>query len=114
MAGHCTYRAPEQWAHSTGISFLAVDGTETPDHAHRFVDTLGRSYTGQLSFDYVDHDGELFAIECNPRTDAGWRDAAPMLWAPASWCTGARLSRGEREVVLAATLQQSTRRGCEP
>lgn len=165
ITGHCTYRAPEQWAHSTGISFLAVDSAETLAHAQRFVDTLDRSYTGQLSFDYVDHGGKLLAIECNPRTtdgvmlmeekdlsealfgapaeplvvppgvergilpailadcfaepikhlptsvhdlfhvrgvDAGWHDAAPMLWAPASLVHGAGLSRGEHKAVLAA------------
>lgn len=165
VTGHCTYRAPEQWAHSTGISFLAVDSTETLGHAQRIVDTLDPTYTGQLSFDYVDHDGQLFAIECNPRTtdgvilmeaahlsdalsggpteplvvtpgvergirpamladcfaeplkhlpisvhdlfhvrgvDAGWRDAAPALWAPASLVHGAKLNRGEHQAVLAA------------
>ena len=29
------------------------------------------NYTGQLSFDFVDRDGELFIIECNPRSTDG-------------------------------------------
>ncbi|WP_392508561.1 hypothetical protein ACF3NT_04220 [Naumannella halotolerans] len=70
VIGHCTYRAPELWRKSTGITFLAVDSTQTLDHTQRFVDVLG-GYSGQLSFDYVDHDGELLAIECNPRTTNG-------------------------------------------
>ena len=71
VTAHCTYRAPEQWAHSTGIAFLAVDSTATLDDTQRLVNTLDDTYTGQLSFDWVDHDGQLFAIECNPRPTNG-------------------------------------------
>ncbi len=71
VTAHCTYRAPEQWAHSTGITFLAVDSTETLDYTQRIVDALDPGYTGQLSFDFVDHDGRLNAIECNPRPTNG-------------------------------------------
>lgn len=71
VTAHCTYRAPEQWAHSTGIAFLAVDSAQTLDDTQRFVDALDPHYSGQLSFDYVDHEGTLNAIECNPRTTNG-------------------------------------------
>lgn len=71
VTAHCTYRAPEQWAHSTGITFLAVDSTKTLDYTQRIVDALDPEYTGQLSFDFVDNDGELYAIECNPRPTNG-------------------------------------------
>jgi predicted ATP-grasp superfamily ATP-dependent carboligase len=71
VTSHCTYRAPEQWAHSTGIEFLAVDSTDTLAHTQRIVDALGVNYTGQLSFDFVDNDGQLYAIECNPRSTNG-------------------------------------------
>lgn len=71
VSAHCTYRAPEQWDHSTGISFLAVDSTETLDYAQRLVDALDPHYSGQLSFDFVDHEGQLNAIECNPRPTNG-------------------------------------------
>lgn len=71
VTAHCTYRAPEQWAHSTGIAFLAVDSSETLDYTQRLVEALDPSYTGQLSFDFVDHEGQLFAIECNPRATNG-------------------------------------------
>lgn len=71
VTAHCTYRAPEQWAHSTGITFLAVDSTKTLEYTQRIVDALDPGYTGQLSFDFVDNDGELFAIECNPRPTNG-------------------------------------------
>lgn len=71
VTSHCTYRAPEQWAHSTGITFLAVDSSVTLDYTQRIVDALDPGFTGQLSFDFVDNDGELFAIECNPRPTNG-------------------------------------------
>ncbi len=71
VTSHCTYRAPEQWAHSTGITFLAVDSTVTLDYTQRIVDALDPGFSGQLSFDFVDNDGELFAIECNPRPTNG-------------------------------------------
>lgn len=71
VTSHCTYRAPEQWNHSTGIAFLAVDSTKTLDYTRRIVAALDPGYTGQLSFDFVDDDGELYAIECNPRPTNG-------------------------------------------
>lgn len=88
VTAHSTYRAPEQWAHSTGIAFEAVDSTQTLDYAQKIAKTIG-PYTGQLSFDYVDHGGhadsgghpdqsgstnepgELSIIECNPRSTNG-------------------------------------------
>lgn len=69
VTSHCTYRAPRQWAHSTGISFLAVDGGPTLEVVRRFAEPM--NYTGQLSFDFVDCDGELYLIECNPRSTDG-------------------------------------------
>ncbi len=66
-----TYRAPEQWAHSTGIEFVADDSTKTLEYTQKIVDALDPTFTGQLSFDFVDHEGELMAIECNPRTTNG-------------------------------------------
>jgi predicted ATP-grasp superfamily ATP-dependent carboligase len=69
VTAHCTYRAPRQWQHSTGISFLGVDGTATLDVVRRFAEPM--AYTGQLSFDFVERDGELFIIECNPRSTDG-------------------------------------------
>ena len=71
VTAHCTYRAPEQWASSTGITFLAVDSTDTLAYTQRIIDTLDPNFTGQLSFDFVDNDGDLYAIECNPRPTNG-------------------------------------------
>ncbi len=66
-----TYRAPEQWAHSTGIEFVADDSTQTLEYTQKIVDTLDPTFTGQLSFDFVDHEGQMMAIECNPRSTNG-------------------------------------------
>ncbi|MDO5618790.1 carbamoyl-phosphate synthase large subunit [Kocuria sp.] len=70
VTAHSTYRAPEQWAHSTGIEFQAVDSTKTLEYAQKIAREIG-PYTGQLSFDYVDNDGDFSIIECNPRTTNG-------------------------------------------
>ena len=66
---HCTYSAPRQWEHSTAIQFLSVDGTETRDAAERIAAEL--DYTGQMSLDFVNSDGTLYMIECNPRATDG-------------------------------------------
>jgi hypothetical protein len=66
---HCTYRAPRQWEHSTGIQFESVDGTESLGIVERIGAALG--YTGQISFDFVAAPDGLVIIECNPRTTDG-------------------------------------------
>jgi glutathione synthase/RimK-type ligase-like ATP-grasp enzyme len=66
---HCTYRAPRQWEHSTAIAFESVDGRETLEVAQAIAAELG--YTGQMSLDFVDDDGTLYLIECNPRATDG-------------------------------------------
>jgi predicted ATP-grasp superfamily ATP-dependent carboligase len=69
VTAHCTYRAPRQWEHSTGIAFLGIDGRPTLDVVEKLAGPM--AYSGQLSFDFVESDGELFLIECNPRTTDG-------------------------------------------
>lgn len=71
VTAQCTYSAPEQWAHSTGITFLAEDSTKTLEYTQKLIDELDPTFSGQLSFDFVNHDGELYAIECNPRPTNG-------------------------------------------
>jgi glutathione synthase/RimK-type ligase-like ATP-grasp enzyme len=66
---HCAYRAPRQWEHSTAIQFLSVDGLPTLRIAERIAAHF--DYTGQMSLDFVDSDGELYLIECNPRATDG-------------------------------------------
>src|SRR5690606_35225453 len=52
VTAHSTYRAPEQWANSTGIEFLAIDSTDTLAYTERLVAALDGDYNGQLSFDF--------------------------------------------------------------
>lgn len=71
VTAHCTYTAPEQWAHSTGILFRSADSTQTLAYVQALIATLDPAFTGQLSFDWVDDGGRLYAIECNPRPTNG-------------------------------------------
>ena len=49
------------------INYAEVDKPEIEAWVRRFVRSL--DYTGQLSFDFIETaNGDLFAIECNPRT----------------------------------------------
>jgi hypothetical protein len=66
---HCTYRAPRQWEHSTGIQFESVE----PAESLAVVEKIGAAldYTGQISFDFVQSPDGLMIIECNPRTTDG-------------------------------------------
>jgi glutathione synthase/RimK-type ligase-like ATP-grasp enzyme len=66
---HCTYRAPRQWEHSTAIQFQSVAGEETLEVAQAIASEL--DYGGQMSLDFVDSDGQLYLIECNPRATDG-------------------------------------------
>lgn len=69
VTAHCTYRAPRQWEHSTGISFLSIDGEPSLRIVERIAGSL--DYTGQMSLDFVDGADGLSIIECNPRTTDG-------------------------------------------
>ena len=50
------------------INYKHIDEPEIAEWVHKFVHHLG--LTGQLSFDFIraDDDGQVYAIECNPRT----------------------------------------------
>lgn len=75
VTAHTTYKAGEQWAHSTAIAFVAVDSTDTLRYTQQLVDALDPGFTGQISFDFVDHGTEAAPdykiIECNPRPTNG-------------------------------------------
>lgn len=71
VTAHCTYSAPEQWAHSTGITFRAEDSSLTLEYTQKLIGCLDPSFTGQLSFDFVKRENGLDAIECNPRPTNG-------------------------------------------
>lgn len=75
VTAHTTYKAGEQWAHSTAIAFVAVDSTDTLRYTQQIIDTLDPTFTGQISFDFVDHGADetpdYKIIECNPRPTNG-------------------------------------------
>jgi len=75
VLAHTTYKAAEQWAHSTAIAFIAVDSTDTLRYTQQLVDALDPGFSGQISFDFVDHGSEAAPdykiIECNPRPTNG-------------------------------------------
>ncbi|HEU0023746.1 MAG TPA: hypothetical protein VFQ12_03905 [Thermoleophilaceae bacterium] len=69
VTGHCTYRGPRQYHHSTAVQFESIDGEETLQIVRRLGTEL--EYTGQMSLDFVDRGDGLRIIECNPRTTDG-------------------------------------------
>lgn len=69
VTAHCSYAAPRQWEHSTGIQFRTVDARPSLDVVERVGAELG--YTGQMSLDFVESDDGPRLIECNPRATDG-------------------------------------------
>ena len=69
VASHMSYRAPRQWEHSTGIQFLSVDPNDTLPTVEKLGADLG--WDGQMSLDFIETDGGLVMIECNPRPTDG-------------------------------------------
>jgi predicted ATP-grasp superfamily ATP-dependent carboligase len=69
VASHMSYRAPRQWEHSTGIQFLSVDPSDTLPTVEKLGSDLG--WDGQMSLDFIETDGGLVMIECNPRPTDG-------------------------------------------
>jgi predicted ATP-grasp superfamily ATP-dependent carboligase len=69
VASHMSYRAPRQWEHSTGIQFLSVEGSDTLPTVEKLGSELG--WEGQMSLDFIETDGGLVMIECNPRPTDG-------------------------------------------
>jgi hypothetical protein len=69
VASHMSYRAPRQWEHSTGIQFLSVDPADTLPTVEKLGADL--KWDGQMSLDFIETDGGLVMIECNPRPTDG-------------------------------------------
>jgi hypothetical protein len=64
-----SYRAPRQWEHSTGIQFVSVDPNDTLPTVEQLGSDL--EWDGQMSLDFIEADGGLVMIECNPRPTDG-------------------------------------------
>jgi hypothetical protein len=69
VTGHCTYRGPRQYHHSTAVQFESIAGDESLAIVERLGEAL--QYTGQMSLDFVESGDGLVIIECNPRTTDG-------------------------------------------
>jgi hypothetical protein len=69
VTAHCAYAIPRQWKHSTGIQFHAIDGGATLEVIQEIV--AADSYTGQISFDFIDSPNGPYLVECNPRATDG-------------------------------------------
>lgn len=69
VTAHCAYSIPRQWQHSTGIQFVSIDGAATLEVVERIATET--SYTGQISFDFIDSPDGPYLVECNPRATDG-------------------------------------------
>jgi predicted ATP-grasp superfamily ATP-dependent carboligase len=80
VTAHCAYAIPRQWKHSTGIQFTSIDGAATLEVVERI--TAQASYTGQISFDFIDSPDGPYLVECNPRaTDGALLMSSPQIAA---------------------------------
>ncbi len=69
VTAHCAYDIPRQWQHSTGIQFTSIDGAATLEVVKQIASET--SYTGQISFDFIDSPEGPYLVECNPRATDG-------------------------------------------
>ena len=69
LLAHVAYGCPVRSRHGAGTKFVSLP----PDSTRRLVEPLGRAidYTGQLAFDWIQSEHELYAIDCNPRATSG-------------------------------------------
>jgi hypothetical protein len=69
LLAHVAYSCPVRSRHGAGTKFASLP----PDSTLRLVEALGRGidYTGQLAFDWIQSEHELYAIDCNPRATSG-------------------------------------------
>ena len=69
VTAHCAYITPHKVNHGSGVQFESIDGAETLAIVRRLGAALG--YTGQLSLDFIQGEGGLYLLECNPRATSG-------------------------------------------
>ncbi len=69
LTAHTTYRSIFTAGQGATIHFQHVDHRASLAWVRRFVETFG--FTGQIAFDFVETDGTVRAIECNPRATSG-------------------------------------------
>ncbi len=94
VTAHCAYAIPRQWKHSTGIQFQAIEGGPTLEVIEKLV--ASDSYTGQVSFDFIDSPNGPYLVECNPRATDG-----ALLMSSSQLATGVLDADAECETVPA-------------
>ncbi|MBV6397363.1 MAG: hypothetical protein HFACDABA_02977 [Anaerolineales bacterium] len=70
IAAHTAYRSDFTAGQGATIWFRHVNHTSIFDWVTKFVSAI--KFTGQIAFDFIETpDGQIFAIECNPRAISG-------------------------------------------
>lgn len=70
VLAHAAYPVEYTMDGSSCIAFEAVDDEKIQHWIETFVHKM--NYTGQIAFDFIEKpDGQLYAIECNPRITSG-------------------------------------------
>ncbi len=75
VTAHCAYRTPTTAGQGAGTSFVSIAG----DASLEVVRSLtADGYSGQIALDFIrTPEGQLYLLECNPRTTSGVHLIAP-------------------------------------
>ena len=113
LLAHVVYRCAVRSRYGAGTKFVSLP----PDSTRRLLERFGRAidYTGQLAFDWIQSEHELYAIDCNPRATSGihfipHRALVSALFdaGEACWVTPAGIVR---QLTLGALIQAWNRPG---
>jgi len=69
LTAHAAYRSEFTAGQGATIHFQHVNHPASLAWVRRFVEAFG--FTGQIAFDFIETDGTVRAIECNPRATSG-------------------------------------------
>jgi hypothetical protein len=69
LTSHAAYRSLFTAGQGATIHFQHADHPASLAWVERFVEAFG--FTGQIAFDFIERDGTVRAIECNPRATSG-------------------------------------------
>ena len=69
LQAHTCYRPQYRIGQGAGMYFSPIEQETIRDFVSRFVQR--HRFTGQVGFDFIQHDSKVTVIECNPRTTSG-------------------------------------------
>jgi predicted ATP-grasp superfamily ATP-dependent carboligase len=70
ISAHCAYATEFKVGRGSTIAFQALEHPQSEAWVKTFVEKYG--FTGQIAFDFIETaEGEVYAIECNPRAISG-------------------------------------------